>query len=308
MGLLDGKIAVITGGTRGFGLAVARAYLREGAAVVVSSRSAESVAQAVQALNAGSSQAAGERIARAAGERIVRAAGVSCDVGDLAQVQALADFAIQTFGGYDIWINNAGVTPPYGPTVHLQPEEFTLATRTNILGVYHGSLVAMRYFLGRGRGKLINLLGRGERGPAPMQNPYGASKTWVRSFTLALADEYKTSGVGVYALSPGMMDTELLTDVQVVAGYEDRLKSFGPVVQALSQPPEVSAERAVWLASAATDGRTGLVARELTGFKVALRFMRQGLARLLGRPGRPVTVKLTAVPPAYPLPGGQPEP
>jgi glucose 1-dehydrogenase len=221
-------------------------------------------------------------------------------VGELAQVHALADFTLETFGGFDIWFNNAGAAPPYGPTIHQRPEDFTRATQTNVLGVYHGSLVAMRYFLGRGRGKLINVLGQGERGPAPMQNAYGASKSWVRSFTLALADEYKDSGVGVYALNPGMMDTDLLTDVQVIAGFEDRLKSFDQVVQALSQPPEVSAEKAVWLASTATDGRTGLTSRELTNAKVIGRFLRQGINRLLDRPGRPVTVKITSVPSAYP--------
>jgi glucose 1-dehydrogenase len=284
MGQLSGKIAVITGGTRGFGLAMAEAYAREGATVVVSSRSPEAVEGAVQRLRALGGQAD----------------GLACDVGELAQVQALVDFAIQTFGNIDVWVNNAGMSLPYGPTAHVQVEDFSRVTRTNILGTYHGSLVAMRYFLERGRGKLINILGMGERRPAPMQNAYGSSKAWVRNFTLALADEYKASGIGVFLISPGMMDTEMLTDVEVIAGYEDRLKSFGSIVQALSQPPDVSAARAVWMASAATDGKTGLVGRELTGPKVMTRFLHQRLNRLLGRPGRPVEVKVTTVPAAYP--------
>jgi hypothetical protein len=72
------------------------------------------------------------------------------------------------------------------------------------------------------------------------------------------------------------------------------------VVQALSQPPEVSARRAVWLASAATDGKTGVEARELSGTKVMGRFLRQRLGRLLGRKGRPVTVKVSPAKPGWP--------
>jgi len=276
MGVLDGKVIVVTGSTRGFGWALAQAFAREGAAVEVSSRSPEAVDKAVQALTAAGGQAG----------------GLACDVGELEQVQALLADALHCFGRVDVWVNNAGISPPYGPTAHVDPADFARTTRTNVLGLYHGSLVAMRYFLPLRRGKLINMLGRGERGPAPMQNAYGASKAWVRSFTLTLAEEYKDSGVGVFALSPGMMDTELLTDVEVLPGFEDRLANFESVVQAISQPPEVSARRAVWLASAATDGKTGLVARELTGPKVMWRFMRQGFARLLGRKGRPVTVQV----------------
>lgn len=284
MGVLDGKVIVVTGSTRGFGWAMAQAFVQEGAAVQVSSRSQNAVDKAVQAL-VGSGG---------------RAGGLACDVGELEQVQALLADAVHRFGQVDVWVNNAGISPPYGPTAHVNPADFVRTTRTNVLGMYHGSLVAMRYFLPLRRGKLINVLGRGERGPAPMQNAYGASKSWLRSFTLTLAQEYKDSGVGVFALSPGMMDTELLTDVDVLPGFEDRLSNFESVVQAISQPPEVSARRAVWLASTATDGKTGLVAHELTGPKVMWRFMRQGLGRLLGRKGRPVTIQVHTVEPGWP--------
>jgi len=130
MGLLENKIAVITGGTRGLGLAIAQAFAREGAAVVVASRSAQSVTQAVESLRAEGAQAS----------------GLACDVAELAQVEALAAHAVNTLGRFDIWVNNAGITPAYGPTVHIQPQAFVQATQTNILGTYHGSVVALRHF------------------------------------------------------------------------------------------------------------------------------------------------------------------
>jgi NAD(P)-dependent dehydrogenase (short-subunit alcohol dehydrogenase family) len=284
MALLDGKIAVITGSTRGFGLSMAQEFARQGAAVVVSSRSAEAVASAV----------AGLRSTEAS------ASGLACDMSDLEQAQALARHALEAFGGLDIWVNNAGVTAPYGPTIHLQPERFVQVTHTNLLGTYHGSLVAMRHFLKQGRGKLINILGRGERSPVPMQNPYAASKAWIKSFTLALAEEYKDSGVGVYAFSPGMMDTDMLLEVEVVRGYEERLAAFDRVFQALSQPPHLPALEAARLASAETDGRTGLLRRSLTTGGAAAGFLRAGVNRLLKRPGRPVEIHIRPIDPAYP--------
>jgi glucose 1-dehydrogenase len=283
MALLDGKIAVITGSTRGFGLSMAQEFARQGAAVVVSSRSAEAVAAAVAGL-------------RSTG---ASASGLACDMSDLVQVQTLAGHALEAFGGLDIWVNNAGLTAPYGPTIHLQPERFVQVTQTNILGAYHGSLVAMRHFLKQGRGKLINILGRGERSPQPMQNPYAASKAWIKSFTLALADEYKDSGVGVYAFSPGMMDTDMLLEVEVVRGYEERLASFETVVQALSQPPGIPALQAARLASAETDGRTGLLRRSLTTGGVMTGFLRTGVNRLLKRPGRELEIHIRAIDPAF---------
>ena len=285
MALLDGKIAVITGSTRGFGLSMAHEFARQGAAVVVSSRSGSAVDLTVAGL-----QAAGGR-----------SSGLACDVSQLEQVQSLADHALQTFGALDVWVNNAGLSAPYGPTVHIHPERFIQVTQANLLGTYHGSLVAMRHFLGRGGGKLINILGRGERGPQPMQNPYAASKAWVKSFTLALAEEYKDSGVGVYAFSPGMMDTDLLLDVEVVRGYEDRLKSLEAVVQALSQPPEIPARRAARLASAETDRRTGMVVRSLTTTGVIARMLRMAANRALKRSGRPLEIQIHAVDAAYPV-------
>lgn len=284
MSLLQDKIAVITGSTRGFGLAIAQAYAREGAAVVISSRTQEAVYQVVQSLKSLGATAS----------------GLACDVSNQAQVQALADHATNIFGHFDIWVNNAGLPGPYGPTIHLSPEAFIQVTQTNILGTYYGSLVAMRHFLERRSGKLINILGRGARGPVPMQNAYAPSKAWILSFTKALAQEYKDSGVGVYALSPGMMDTDMLRKVEVVAGYEASLKSMGTVIRLFSQLPEAPARRAVWLASSSTDEKTGLAVNDMSMLKILHNILGEGINRLLGRSQPPVEVHLTSIPGVFP--------
>ena len=185
MGILQGKTAVITGSTRGLGLAIAQAYAAEGANVVISSRSISAVQQTVDLLK----------------DNGLRAAGLATDVAELSQVQSLAKFAVQTFGQVDIWVNNAGIAGPYGPTDALDPRVFAGIVQTNIMGTYHGSTTALRLFKQQGSGKLINLLGMGYNKPAPWQNGYGSSKVWIRNFTKALAEENGIFPVSVFTHS-----------------------------------------------------------------------------------------------------------
>ncbi len=287
MGQLQDKVIVITGSSRGLGLAVAQAAAAEGAKVVLSSRTADAVAQAVAGL-------------RSAGRE---ANGTTCDVSNLAQVEALADFAVRTYGRFDVWINNAGYAPPFGPTAHVPPAAFMAAVQTNIIGTYHGSLVALRTFLPAGRGKLINILGRGSDGrPVPLQNGYAASKTWVRSFTLGLAKEYRDSGVGIFAINPGMMSTDFLTDLQAVSGYEKRLQTLPTIIRMWATPPETPAQKVIWLASSATDGKTGLSLSQMGPAQMLGGALREGLRRVTRRPAPPLDMKVAIIPAALPLP------
>ncbi|HYG60416.1 MAG TPA: SDR family oxidoreductase, partial [Symbiobacteriaceae bacterium] len=178
-------------------------------------------------------------------------------------------------------------------TAAIPDEEYEAVVRANILGTHYGSVVALRHFLTRRSGKLINLLGRGDNGrPAPLQNGYAPSKAWVRSYTRALAAEYRDSGVGIYALNPGLMLTDLVTRPRALAGYEEKLQPLSMVLKALGNPPEYAAHKALWLASPATDGRTGLEVRVLSAAKVLAGVARMALGRLAGRPaGVPLRVQ-----------------
>jgi NAD(P)-dependent dehydrogenase (short-subunit alcohol dehydrogenase family) len=214
--MLDSKVAVITGSTRGLGLAIAQVYAREDAAVVVSSRFAEAVQRVVTDLR----------------QQGRRAAGLPSDVSDLEQVKALALFARETFGAIDIWVNNAGIADVFGPTTAIDPARYTQALQTNIFGTYYGSLVALGMFLAQGAsGKLINILGRGDRGMVPYQSAYGSSKSWVRSFTLTLAKEYAHTDLGIFAFNPGLMDTDLQRKIEVIQRYAEKLSGFGTIIR-----------------------------------------------------------------------------
>jgi NAD(P)-dependent dehydrogenase (short-subunit alcohol dehydrogenase family) len=285
MAVLQGKVAVVTGSSRGLGLEIGRAFAGEGAVVVISARSEQTIQAAVKTLQDAGAQAS----------------GFVCDIANQEQVQALADHTIRTHGGLDIWVNNAAFSPPYGPTIHIEAGQFTRVLETNIFGTYYGSLIAMRYFLTQGKGKLINILGRGYRGPQPMQNAYASSKAWMINFTRALAEEYKESGVGVYALNPGMMDTDMLQKVDAIEGYTERVRLLEKIMPILSQPPALPAQAAVRLASSKTDGRTGLVVSEFRTSKIIRNVLGILVTKALRKPERKVHVEITTVPAAFPI-------
>ena len=281
MGLLDNKVAVITGSSRGLGYAIAETYAEQGAAVVLAARTTRAVDEAVAKLRA----------------RGFRASGLACDVANRAQVEALAEHAVQTFGQIDIWVNNAGVSGAFGPTAHLPNEMFERVINTNITGVYYGSVTALRHMVPRKTGKLINLLGRGEGGPVKYQNAYASSKAWVRSFTLALAQEYADSGVGVYAFNPGLVDTDMLHQLEAVQGYEHKLNPLRMVMRFWANPPEVPAKKALWLASSATDGKTGLRVNVLDLKQTVGGLLRDAGRRLTGKAAPNTDLNITTVRP-----------
>ncbi len=284
MNTLKGKVAVVTGASRGLGKAITTLFAREGAQVVLSARSEADIEQNAAAL-------------RAEG---LEASAFPCDVSDPQQVEGLARFAIEKYGGFDIWVNNAGTAGPYGASLDLSADQFLSVLRTNIFGDYYGSVTAMRHFLPRKSGKLINILGAGSKKPVPNQNAYGSTKAWIRVFTLALASEYKQSGVGVYALQPGLMETELLTEIVTFENHEKRLRGFMPfLIRAGGKKPEVAARKALWLASPATDGKTGLDVRVGSQFSFLIGFLREGLRNLFKLPIRRVEMNINVIPSAF---------
>ncbi len=280
-GILQNKVAVITGGSRGLGFAIAEAYAREGAKVVIASRTQKAVDQAVRKLR----------------ENGAQANGLACDVGDLRQVEALAEFAIQKFGRLDIWVNNAGLSAPYGPTAHLPSESFQSVIDTNITGTYNGSVTALRQFARQKSGKLINLLGRGDKGAVPLQNAYSSSKVWVRNFTQALAKEYAGSGIDVFGFNPGLVRTDMISNIEAVSGYEKRLTPLRYVTMLWGNDADVPAEKAAWLASSATDGKNGLQVSVLTSYFKVSRLVKQAFNWLTRQPSELRDLNITTIEP-----------
>ena len=290
--VLSGQVAVVTGATKGLGLAIAREFLNSGASVMIASRREAAVNETVASLGA------------ACGD-LARVRGMAADVADLAQVEALGKAANGWHGHLDIWVNNAGITAPYGPSMALHPHAFSGVIHTNVLGTYHGSLVALRYLVPRGQGRLINILGRGDRQVVPYLATYGASKAWVRAFTLALASEYRATGVGIHAFNPGLMRTDFMTETEAITGFGSKLRALRVVLRLIGTDPEVPARTVVWLASRATEGKTGLEKAVFGRLGLMGHSAREGIAWLRGKVG-PVELKIREVPasgPSAPPPG-----
>ncbi len=238
MPTLQDQVVVITGGSRGFGQAMAVEFQQAGARVAICSRNEDAVRAAVQTL-----------------PNPAQALGLACDVRVLDQVQALADATIQKFGRIDIWINNAGLSAGWGRFEDIPPERWRESFDTNFIGAYNGCRVALDKMLPNRHGQIINILGVGADKPAPMQTAYGVAKSAVARLTETLAIEYGASGIAFSAIMPGMIWTEMLTRAEGVnpsmrGRMEWAMRVFG-------NPPVVPARFVLQLAErGAVNGKT----------------------------------------------------
>ncbi len=227
---LKNKIIVITGSTRGFGLAIARAALQAGASLAITGRSQEAVDRVLTQFNSPE-----------------RTAGFVVDVREEAQVHRLATQVIQRFGRFDIWINNAGYSSAAGMLLDMNPREALDMFLSNDIGAMLGTQAAMAHFLPRKNGLLVNIYGNGSfLRPATPTALYGTTKAWLTSFTRSLAKENKGSGVQILGFSPGMMTTDMLTNPRVVGEQaRQQMNNFGFVLRFLGRPAEEPARKLV---------------------------------------------------------------
>lgn len=220
------KTVVITGSTSGLGRQTAEKCLAAGANVVVSSESEEDLGKTLQAL-----ESYGERVS-----------GLLCDVTDIDQVEGLLNHALSHFGGVACWINNAGTTAPSGATASVPVKFGRLVVNTNIMGTYHGSIVAIRQFRKQGFGRLINITGRGEKSVQANANLYSSAKAWVRNFTLATAQEEKSNNIEIGTFNPGLILTGLTNRPRFLRGGEERfLKALKMVMPIIGDTPDNAA-------------------------------------------------------------------
>lgn len=228
--ILEDKVAVITGSTRGFGYAIAESFLTAGARVVISGRSEDSLANALASLT-----------------RMGVVKGKTCDVKEEQQVYALARFAVETFGRIDVWINNAGYSSAAGRMLEIHPQQAIDMFLANDMGTLYGAQAALHYMKPRRDGTLVNIYGNGSfLRPASPTGLYGATKAWITSFTRTLAQELQGSGVKLIGFSPGMMLTDMLTNPTVVGEYgRERMKRYAFVLRMLADDPDQAAEKLV---------------------------------------------------------------
>lgn len=186
---LSGRVAVVTGGGRGIGRAIAGRLAEAGAAVVVGDID-------------------GEGAERCAAEIGPDAVGLDLDVRDETSITRVAGHAVDRFGGLDIWVNNAGVFPT-APALDLSAEGWDQVVDLNLRGAFLGAREAARRMITAGRGGvIINLCSTaGFHAPGPGIAHYVSSKFGVRGLTKALAVEFGVHGIRVLAVAPTVTDT-----------------------------------------------------------------------------------------------------
>ena len=195
---LQNKVAIITGGSRGIGYATAEAFLREGAAVILTASRPETAAKAVQTLQ--------EKYPDA------KVGGISPDLSSLESVKAAFDEVVSRFGRLDILVNNAGVSEST-PLLNYTEETFDKVMDLNVKGVFTATRVAAEHMAKQGSGVILNTSSMVSRYGQPAGFAYPASKFAVNGMTLSFARELGPKGIRVNAVAPGITETDMMKAV-----------------------------------------------------------------------------------------------
>jgi NAD(P)-dependent dehydrogenase (short-subunit alcohol dehydrogenase family) len=238
---LSGKVALITGGSRGLGREMSLAFARAGADVVISSRkldTCEEVAAEVEALGR-------------------RALPYACHVGDWSQLDGLADAAYAHFGKIDVLVNNAGMSPLYGSLTDVSETLWDKVVGVNLKGPFRlSALVGSRMAAGAG-GSIINISSIAAMRPSPMETPYAAAKAGLNALTVAFAHAYGPK-VRVNCIQAG----PFLTDISKAWDMEVANQRFQWLLamKRAGQPDEIVGA-ALYFASDASSFTTGSILR-----------------------------------------------
>ena len=192
---LDGKVAVVTGGTKGIGNAIATELVNHGAMVFICSRSLPDVTKAVEELSKGG-----------------KARGTVCDVRDESSVERMLGECTQIFGGVDIVVNNAGLAFPGKTVEEISGEEFRETLETNLFGVFYVCHHAIPMLKKRGGGYIINISSLAGQNPIPRMAAYNASKFGLNGFTEAMMQEVRHDNIKVSYICPGSVNTSFGND------------------------------------------------------------------------------------------------
>lgn len=237
---LSGKIAVITGGSRGLGFEMARAFAESGANVVVASRKAEACERAAS------------EIQNATGQECL---GVECHVGRWEDCDRLADMAYERFGRVDILVNNAGSSPLYESLDGISEALFDKVIAVNLRGPFRlGALIGSRIAKGGG-GSIINVSSIAAVQPTPTELPYALAKAGLNALTVGLAQAY-----GPKVRVNGIMPGPFLTDISKawdLDAFNTRAKESIPL-QRGGEPHEIVGA-ALYLASDASSYTSGAI-------------------------------------------------
>jgi NAD(P)-dependent dehydrogenase (short-subunit alcohol dehydrogenase family) len=238
---LTGKIALVSGASRGIGAAIAKLLAGQGAHTIVSSR------------RQADCQAVVDDIVAAGGS----AAALACHIGELDQIEALFANVRQKHGRLDVLVNNAAANPYFGSILKTDPAAFQKTVDVNVRGYFFMSTHGAQLMIENGGGSIINVASVNGVNPANFQGIYSITKAAVISMTKAFAVECAEAGVRCNALLPGLTDTKFASVLVNTPAILQRALAHIPM-RRVAQPSEM-AGAVLYLASAASSYTTGAV-------------------------------------------------
>ncbi|MBI2623059.1 MAG: SDR family oxidoreductase [Candidatus Liptonbacteria bacterium] len=240
--ILKNKVALITGGSRGIGKAIAEAYLREGAKVMLVARSREELKAAKGEL-----------------KKFGEVESCPADVSRAGDVKAAVEATFRVFGRIDVLVNGAGAYGPIGPSEEVDFEKWKNTFEINVFGTFRMMQEVIPHMQRQKSGKIINFSGGGDTA-LPRFSAYHASKGAIVRLTETIAAEVKEYGIEVNCFAPGAVNTKFL-DEALAAGEEkvgkERYEKLLKQKAEGGVSPEKAAALCVFLASSASDGLTG---------------------------------------------------
>jgi 3-oxoacyl-[acyl-carrier protein] reductase len=241
---LKGKVAIITGASKGIGAAIAETFAKEGCNLTIVSRNFDEINEMATKL-------------RKYGVDVLP---LKCDVSIPAEVKDMVKKTVDQNKKIDILVNNAGIYGPFGTLVENDPELWKKTININLMGTVMCTKFVLPYMIKAKRGKIINLSGGGSGGPpTPTISAYVTSKVGVVRFTEVIAEEVKDYNIQVNSIAPGAVNTRLLDQVFAAADKVDKkfLERSVKQMETGGTPPEKAAQLALFLASEESDGITG---------------------------------------------------
>ena len=236
---LTGKIALITGASRGIGQAIAEAYASAGAKVVLASRKQAGL------------DAVAEKIRASGGDALP----VATHTGEPEAIQALIRQAVEAYGGVDILVNNAGTNPHFGPLMTSEDSQWDKILDVNVKGYFRMIKACLDSMISRGGGKVINMASVAGLSPQPGMGIYCVSKAGVLMLTRVLAVELAPHNIQVNAIAPGFVKTQFSRAIWDNPAFYEMTINQVPQKR-IAEPGEIVGA-ALYLASAASSFTTG---------------------------------------------------
>lgn len=248
---LTGKVAIVTGSSKGIGKAIARGLAEQGAKVIISSRN----------------QAACDEVADSFKADGLEAVSIACHVGDASQRNHLVNATIEQFGGVDILVNNAAINPTFAPLIQAQEETFDKIMNVNVKACMLLANLCFPSMKARGGGSIINIASVEGLKPSPFLGMYSVSKAALIMLSQSQAKEWGSFNIRSNALCPGLIQTKfsaaLWKNEKILNQFINHLPT-----KRMAQPEEMIG-LAVFLASEAASYCTGGVYTADGGYMVA---------------------------------------